>query len=188
MVVEKGPQRLALTAQERGLTRSSLFMIIILGSVVPADSMSARAFTGQPGFRPVTPRLRGTDVRRTAAVFRRTVTRDRIGDDLTALGLGPGDTVMFHTRLSAIGYVPGGPQTVIDALLHVVGPTGTLMASCGWNDAPPYDLTTSPSAWQARSARPPSRVRPGTERGRAHQRPPPEALRRRPGAVRSRHP
>ncbi len=116
------------------------------------------------------------------------MTRDRIGDDLTALGLGPGDTVMFHTRLSAIGYVPGGPQTVIDALLDVVGPTGTLMVSCGWNDAPPYDFTTWPSAWQdaVRAHHPaydPELSEAEHTNGRL-----PEALRRRPGAVRSRHP
>lgn len=66
------------------------------------------------------------------------MTRDRIRDDLAGLGLAPGDTVMFPTRLSAIGYVPGGPQTVIDALPDVVGPTGTLLVTCGWHDAPPY--------------------------------------------------
>ncbi|WP_032770625.1 AAC(3) family N-acetyltransferase, partial [Streptomyces filamentosus] len=116
------------------------------------------------------------------------VTRDRIGEDVAALGLGPGDTVMFHTRLSAIGYVPGGPQTVIDALLDVVGPTGTLMVSCGWNDAPPYDFTTWPGAWQdALRAHHPAYDPELSEAEHTNGRLP-EALRRRPGAVRSRHP
>ncbi|MEU6837945.1 aminoglycoside 3-N-acetyltransferase [Streptomyces rubiginosohelvolus] len=116
------------------------------------------------------------------------VTRDRIADDLAVLGLGPGDTVMFHTRLSAIGYVPGGSETVIDALLDVVGPTGTLMVTCGWNDAPPYDFTTWPGSWQdaVRAHHPaydPELSESDHSNGRL-----PEALRRRPGAVRSRHP
>ena len=55
------------------------------------------------------------------------VTRSRISRDLEALGLGRGDAVMFHTRMSAISYVAGGPQTVIGALGDVVGPRGTLM-------------------------------------------------------------
>lgn len=116
------------------------------------------------------------------------VTRDRIRDDLAGLGLAPGDTVMFHTRLSAIGYVPGGPQTVIDALLDVVGPTGTLLVTCGWNDAPPYGFTGWPRAWQeaVRAHHPafdPETSEAEHVNGRLS-----EALRRRPGAVRSRHP
>ncbi|MEU3058327.1 aminoglycoside 3-N-acetyltransferase [Streptomyces griseus] len=116
------------------------------------------------------------------------VTRDRIRDDLTTLGLAPGDTVMFHTRLSAIGYVPGGPGTVIDALLDVVGPAGTLMVTCGWNDAPPYDFTTWPRAWQqALRAHHPAYDPELSEAEHANGRLP-EALRHRPGALRSRHP
>lgn len=116
------------------------------------------------------------------------VTRDRIRDDLTGLGLAPGDTVMFHTRLSAIGYVPGGPGTVIDALLDVVGPAGTLMVTCGWNDAPPYDFTTWPHAWQqALRAHHPAYDPELSEAEHANGRLP-EALRHRPGALRSRHP
>lgn len=65
------------------------------------------------------------------------VVRSRISRDLAALGLADGDIVMFHTRMSAIGYVAGGPQTIIGALHDVVGPQGTLMVTCGWNDAPP---------------------------------------------------
>ncbi|WP_197287560.1 aminoglycoside 3-N-acetyltransferase [Streptomyces apocyni] len=116
------------------------------------------------------------------------VTRSRLVRDLTALGLGDGDTVMFHTRMSAIGYVAGGPQTLIGALRDVVGARGTLVVSCGWNDAPPYDVTDWPQAWQdaLRAEHPaydPDISEADHENGRL-----PEALRRWPGAVRSRHP
>jgi aminoglycoside 3-N-acetyltransferase len=116
------------------------------------------------------------------------VTRSRISHDLAALGLGDGDTVMFHTRMSAIGYVAGGPQTIIGALHDVVGTQGTLMVTCGWNDAPPYDFVTWPQAWQEalRAEHPaydPDLSEADHNNGRL-----PEALRRRPGAVRSRHP
>lgn len=116
------------------------------------------------------------------------VTRDRIRDDLAGLGLAPGDTVMFHTRLSAIGYVPGGPQTVIDALLDVVGSTGTLLVTCGWNDAPPYGFTGWPRAWQEAVRAHHPAFDPGTSEAEHANGRLPEALRRRPGAVRSRHP
>ncbi|MEV5595213.1 aminoglycoside 3-N-acetyltransferase [Streptomyces sp. NPDC052496] len=116
------------------------------------------------------------------------VTRSRLVRDLTALGLGDGDTVMFHTEMSAIGYVTGGPETVIGALRDVVGERGTLMVTCGWNDAPPYDFTDWPQAWQdaLRAEHPaydPVLSEADHNNGRL-----PEALRRWPGAVRSRHP
>jgi len=116
------------------------------------------------------------------------VTRSRIRRDLAALGLGDGDVVMFHTRMSAIGYVAGGPQTLIGALQDVVGTRGTLMVTCGWNDAPPYEFLTWPQEWQdaLRAEHPaydPAFSEADHNNGRL-----PEALRRRPGAVRSRHP
>ncbi|MEU5256028.1 aminoglycoside 3-N-acetyltransferase [Streptomyces longwoodensis] len=116
------------------------------------------------------------------------VTRSRISRDLAALGLGDGDVVMFHTRMSALGYVAGGPQTVVGALQDVVGTRGTLMVTCGWNDAPPYDFVTWPQDWQdaLRAEHPaydPALSEADHNNGRL-----PEALRRRPGAVRSRHP
>ncbi|MEV5987613.1 aminoglycoside 3-N-acetyltransferase [Streptomyces sp. NPDC052051] len=116
------------------------------------------------------------------------VTRSRISRELAALGLGDGDVVMFHTRMSAIGYVAGGPQTVIGALQDVVGLRGTLMVTCGWNDAPPYDFGTWPQDWQdvLRAEHPaydPDLSEADHNNGRL-----PEALRRWPGAVRSRHP
>ncbi|MBQ7200728.1 MAG: AAC(3) family N-acetyltransferase [Eubacterium sp.] len=42
-------------------------------------------------------------------------------------GLEKGSTLMVHTSLSRIGYVCGGAQTVIEALIECVGPEGTLM-------------------------------------------------------------
>ncbi|WP_419993032.1 aminoglycoside 3-N-acetyltransferase [Streptomyces boninensis] len=116
------------------------------------------------------------------------VTRGRLARDLAALGLGPGDAVMFHTKLSALGYVAGGPPTLIGALQDVVGPSGTLMVTCGWNDAPPYDFTTWPQAWQdaVRAGHP--AYDPAVSESDHHNGRLPEALRRWPGAVRSRHP
>lgn len=116
------------------------------------------------------------------------VTRSRLVRDLGELGLAEGDTVMFHTRMSALGYVAGGAPTIINALRDAVGADGTLMVTCGWNDAPPYDFTDWPAEWQAavRADHPaydPQVSEADHDNGRL-----PEALRRWPGAVRSRHP
>ena len=56
-----------------------------------------------------------------------TITRERIVSDLRKLGLRAGDAVLMHSSLKSIGYVEGGPETVIDGLLDVLGTEGTLI-------------------------------------------------------------
>jgi aminoglycoside 3-N-acetyltransferase len=58
---------------------------------------------------------------------RTVVTQDHIVAGLKALGLESGDMVQVHSALSSFGYVKGGPETVVDAFLDVLGPSGTLM-------------------------------------------------------------
>jgi len=58
---------------------------------------------------------------------RRPVGRSRLVADLVALGVDPGMTVIVHSSLSKIGWVPGGAQGVIAALLDVLGEPGTLV-------------------------------------------------------------
>ncbi len=44
-----------------------------------------------------------------------------------ALGVNSGDTLLVHSSYKSFGGVEGGPQTVIDALLEVLGEDGTLI-------------------------------------------------------------
>ena len=55
------------------------------------------------------------------------VSRVEIRDGLLSMGIDPGDVVLVHSSLSAFGYVDGGADAVIDALLEVLGPSGTLV-------------------------------------------------------------
>jgi aminoglycoside 3-N-acetyltransferase len=64
------------------------------------------------------------------------VARSRLARDLRKLGLKPGGVAMVHCRMSALGWVVGGAETVVRALLDALGPDGTLMAYIGWQDAP----------------------------------------------------
>lgn len=58
---------------------------------------------------------------------RKIVLKQNILDALSAVGMRVGQTVMAHCSLSALGYVCGGSQSVIEALLQAVGETGTIM-------------------------------------------------------------
>jgi len=68
------------------------------------------------------------------------VTRERIAADLAELGVAAGDTVMLHAAVGAIGWIVGGPDRVLAAVLDVVGEAGTLLMYVGW-DGSPYDVT-----------------------------------------------
>lgn len=52
--------------------------------------------------------------------------RDLI-EDIKALGLSPGDSVMFHVSLAKIGWIIGGERTLIEALMEVVTEEGMLV-------------------------------------------------------------
>lgn len=55
------------------------------------------------------------------------VTKSNIETGLKDLGLKRGDVVVVHSSLSCFGEVEGGAETVVDALLAVIGDEGTLV-------------------------------------------------------------
>lgn len=95
------------------------------------------------------------------------VTGETIVRGLRDLGIGDGDLIQAHGSLSAFGYVEGGAETLVDALLEAVGPTGTVMVpTFNHGAAEVFDVATTPSYNGAAT----------------------EALRKRPDARRSVHP
>jgi aminoglycoside 3-N-acetyltransferase len=54
--------------------------------------------------------------------------KERIIEDLRDLRVLEGDALIVHASMRAVGEVEGGADAVIDALLEVVGPEGTVMA------------------------------------------------------------
>ncbi|WP_430785465.1 aminoglycoside N(3)-acetyltransferase [Actinoplanes sp. G11-F43] len=117
-------------------------------------------------------------------------TTTSLAADLRALGLTSGDVVLVHSSLSAVGYVAGHVQAVVQALLEVLGPDGTLVVPthtpdnsdpAGWSNppvprawwpvirehTPGFDPLRTPSRWMGIL---------------------PEAVRAWPGALRSDHP
>jgi aminoglycoside 3-N-acetyltransferase len=55
------------------------------------------------------------------------VTKEDIKDGLKKLGLKRGDNIGVHSSLSSFGYVEGGADAIIDALLETVGEEGTVV-------------------------------------------------------------
>lgn len=48
------------------------------------------------------------------------VGRTRLRRDLEQLGVCPGDTVMLHESVKAVGWIAGGPDVLIQAVLDVL--------------------------------------------------------------------
>jgi aminoglycoside 3-N-acetyltransferase len=101
------------------------------------------------------------------------VTQEIIADGLTRMGLPPGSIVLVHSSLSSFGHVEGGANTVIDALLKVVGENGTIVVPTLTGDErnspenPPVFDPVNTSCWTGRI---------------------PETFRQCPAAIRSVHP
>jgi aminoglycoside 3-N-acetyltransferase len=94
---------------------------------------------------------------------------------------------MVHTRMSALGWVVGGSETVVRALLDALGPEGTLMAYASWADHV-YTLEDRPEEHRAAYFGEPPVWDPATgevdpDYGRI-----PERVRTWPGTLRSAHP
>ena len=69
---------------------------------------------------------------------RKIVLKEDVIQALTAVGVRPGQSIMVHTSLSSLGFVCGGAQTVIEALMECVGGEGTIMMpSQSWKNLDP---------------------------------------------------
>jgi len=95
------------------------------------------------------------------------VTKQEIVVELRRLGIQPGDLLIAHSSLRAFGWVEGGAEAVVEALLDTVGPTGTvLVPTFNHSRVKVFDPENTPSHSGAVT----------------------EALRKRPEAARSLHP
>lgn len=70
--------------------------------------------------------------------------------DLRALGLTTGMTVIVHCALSRLGWVAGGAQSVVDALIEAIGESGTLVMpthASGLSEPSYWQHPPVPEAW-----------------------------------------
>ncbi|MBK3627765.1 AAC(3) family N-acetyltransferase [Streptomyces sp. MBT49] len=118
------------------------------------------------------------------------VTRDSLTAELYALGVVPGEILLVHSSLSSLGWVCGGPVTVVRGLLDALGPDGTLVVPTQSGDLSDPALWSNPPVpaqwWDRIRATMPvydPRTTPALGVGVV-----PETVRTWPGAVRSAHP
>ncbi|WP_436932741.1 aminoglycoside N(3)-acetyltransferase [Halosimplex halobium] len=118
------------------------------------------------------------------------VTVSTLVDDLRDLGVERGETLLVHSSLSALGWVCGDAQAVVDALRAVVTDSGTLVmpAHTGqYTDPEAWSNPPVPDDWieTIRAERPPFRPESTPTRGMGAVA---ECFRGYPDTVRSRHP
>lgn len=53
--------------------------------------------------------------------------KEQLCNDLRNLGIQSGNTILVHSSLKSLGPIPGGAETVIQALQEVIGNEGTLL-------------------------------------------------------------
>ena len=118
------------------------------------------------------------------------VTTKEVAIALANLGVREGDVLVVHSSLSAIGWVVGGPQAILDALVDAVGPVGTVTMpahSGGLSEPSNWQNPPVPAEWwdTIRTEMPPFDVdlTPLREMGAVA-----EALHRMRGTLRSNHP
>jgi aminoglycoside 3-N-acetyltransferase len=115
------------------------------------------------------------------------ITRTQLIEQIETLGLRPGSVVMLHCSLSSLGYVVGGADTVVAAILDLLGPAGTLVAMTGWeHDA--YHFDEWPDELQEAYRRDPPAFDPEVSEAAREYGRLPERIRTWPGARHSFHP
>ena len=118
------------------------------------------------------------------------VIKEDIVNELKRVGLQKNDVVMVHTSLKSMGYVCGGAQTIIEALIEVVGENGTIMMPTqSWRNLDPEEgvhWEADQSDWQLIRDHWPAydkNITPTNTMGAVA-----EMFRQWPGSIRSDHP
>lgn len=117
----------------------------------------------------------------------RLITKSQLKAYFSELGISSGLAVMLHVSVKSMGWLVGGPEIIIRALLELLGKEGTLMMYTGWEDSPYTMEGWSPEKKTAYLRECPP-FDPETARAVVEWSILAEMLRKWPGAKRSQHP
>ena len=90
-------------------------------------------------------------IERTEEALGAPVTRSRIVTDLRRLGVREGDVLLTHTSLSSAGWICGGAETLIRALIEALGEDGTLVMpahSGNYSEPDGWEAPPAPEGWR----------------------------------------
>ncbi|TNE36986.1 MAG: AAC(3) family N-acetyltransferase [Alphaproteobacteria bacterium] len=118
------------------------------------------------------------------------ITRDILINGFGNIGLESGMTVLVHTSVSSLGWIPGGAQTLALCLTQALGPEGTLVVptqSADLSDPVYWSEPPIPESWfeETRATMAPYDVDVTPTRGQGIF---PEIVRTHAKAIRSAHP
>lgn len=71
-------------------------------------------------------------------------TQTTLAAELRALGVRPGDVIMPHVSLRAVGPIEGGGDALLAALFDVLGPQGTVLMVIDADPDEPFDALNTP--------------------------------------------
>ncbi|MBN1330333.1 MAG: AAC(3) family N-acetyltransferase [Candidatus Heimdallarchaeota archaeon] len=110
--------------------------------------------------------------------------------DFQNIGLKKGDIVIVHSSMSKIGWIAGGPETIVDALMAVITTKGTIVMptmSTGNTDPQCWNYPPVPQEWWEIIRKESTPYRPDITPTRGMGRIP-EIFRQYKGVLRSNHP
>lgn len=76
------------------------------------------------------------------------ITPQQLAAAFRTLGIAAGQTVMLHVSVKEIGWILGGPRVVLQTLLELLTPSGTLMMLASW-EGNPYEMRQWPADQRA---------------------------------------
>ena len=79
-------------------------------------------------------------------------TKEFLIQNLQSIGIQKGDSLLVHSSLSKMGYLENGPNTLIDALLEVIGATGNLLMPSSPNALLQLDFIKSNSLFDVQNS------------------------------------
>jgi len=115
------------------------------------------------------------------------VTRADLIAGMGALGVRDAATVMVHASLRRFGWIAGGTETVVRALIAAVGRDGTICAQASWEDGS-FGIDAWPEPWRAAYEREPLPFDPEISEAAHFEGRLAERIRTWPGARRSTNP
>ena len=79
-------------------------------------------------------------------------TKEYLVQNLQSIGIQKGDSLLVHSSLSKMGYLENGPDTLIDALIEVIGTDGNLLMPSSPNALLQLDFIKSNSLFDVQNS------------------------------------